>query len=150
MNRKLVLLISILLVCLISFVNCKDEAPVPSKHTLITQGSWKMTAHALDPAYDGITNWYTQYPPCEQDNLLKFKLNGTYIQDEGPTKCDPDDDQVFILSTWTFNVTGNLIHFGNGIEWNVDQLTSDRLIISYTSMMPDGYNHKSTKTYVGQ
>ena len=38
---------------------------------------------------------------CTKDDLVTFNANGTITDDEGPTKCDPDDPQTTTDGTWT-------------------------------------------------
>lgn len=44
--------------------------------------------------------------PCERDDLLRFKADGRVEDDEGPTKCDPNDPQTSDGGTWTLSADG--------------------------------------------
>jgi len=59
--------------------------------------NWKIvsaTAGGID-----ITN--QAFGPCDLDSYYRFSTNGTYLYDEGPTKCDTADPQTD-SGTWSW------------------------------------------------
>jgi hypothetical protein len=80
-----------------------------TKTQLLTSGGWKLTSDYYDPSvdYDGngtkeneVINFYS---PCDKDDVLTFKTNGTVVSDEGATKCDPTDPQIISTTNWRFS-----------------------------------------------
>lgn len=56
--------------------------------------NWKIVSFVLD----GV-NITSQIPACDLDDFTRFSTDGNYVNDEGPTKCDPADPQT-IPGTW--------------------------------------------------
>ncbi len=72
----------------------------------LTAGNWKVTGMTVSPGIEvmgiTITDIYEYFlEPCTKDDLIKFNLDGTVTDDEGATKCDPDDPQTSNDGTWT-------------------------------------------------
>lgn len=88
---------------------------------------------------------------CVKDDIYQFKTDGTYILDNGATKCYPDEPQIVDQGTWAFNVDETIINFDNGDEWNIEQLTSTTFVTYYTELWPDdGLYRKETITMTAQ
>ncbi len=89
----------------------KDEYnnPMPgkTKADILTSKIWKQTARTISPTVDindtMVTDLYALDYECDKDDLYKFKKDNTFTQDEGATKCDPSDPQVYAFGTWAFN-----------------------------------------------
>jgi len=108
-----------------------------SKMSLITRAAWKYEDAGLDANKDGQKD--TELPPgfvmpCEKDNLLTFKSDGTGILDEGPTKCDAGNPQTAAF-TWSLKNEETIINFSEtvfgGIKGDVmlKNITSTRMEI---------------------
>jgi len=41
--------------------------------------------------------------PCDEDDLIRFKADGSIENDEGPTKCDPEDPQTYPGGSWNLS-----------------------------------------------
>lgn len=72
----------------------------------LTSGTWRITAMNIDPPLDMgggiiIDDFFNFMDNCTKDDLVTFNTNGTITDDEGPTKCDPDDPQTTNDGTWT-------------------------------------------------
>jgi len=91
---------------LLFFGSCSKNETTPTKTTseLLTAGFWVVTAMTIDPGVNingtVITNFYAQLPDCTKDDLMRFESNGKITDDEGPTKCDPNDPQTTNDGTW--------------------------------------------------
>ena len=102
--KKIILLLTIGTTILFSS-SCKpvEEENTPSNPTpaskteLLTSKVWKVTAFTLDGQ-----NFFSQLDDCEKDDLTTFKTNGSFIEDEGATKCNVSDPQIITSSTWKF------------------------------------------------
>ena len=103
----------LLLLALVSTVfltSCSDDdEEVKSKTELLTASGWKLTEFTVNPAFDydndgtTETNLLPFVPACSQDDLTIYNADKTYAEDEGGSKCDTNDPQVFETGTWTFN-----------------------------------------------
>jgi hypothetical protein len=82
----------------------------PSKLELLTGKTWKPTEATIDPAIDmngdGTENTELvasgEIPACQMDDTEKYDTDGTYITDEGPTKCNESADQTK-TNKWEFS-----------------------------------------------
>jgi hypothetical protein len=91
--------------------SCKDDdddkAPSKTTKDYLTAGFWKTTAQVIDPGinFGGtvITDFFAQTPDCAKDDLVRFNTDGTITDDEGPTKCDPNDPQTMNNGTWVLS-----------------------------------------------
>ena len=97
-------ILSLSLLGLMFFAACKkNDPPAPPTNTDLIARNWKITAMTGTfpplPAVDILG----QVPACEKDNILKVQSNGTYTEDEGPTKCSPTDPQIASTGTWSFS-----------------------------------------------
>lgn len=139
MNR----LLSIAGLLLIFCISCKEDAPVPSKTELLTSKSWKWIAGTISPAYDifGIgvplgEDYFSRAPTCWQDDLWIFTTANKFIHDEGTSKCNISDPQIYTQGTWKFETGDSIIKISeNGsseFSWKVTELTSTSLKIVET------------------
>lgn len=92
------------------FTSCKDKKqvdPEPPKpktaQEMLTAKSWKMSASTSKFSFMGqnfTENIMDEMEVCEKDNLEKYNANGTFTNDEGATKCDANDPQIYESGTW--------------------------------------------------
>ena len=64
-----------------------------------------MTALSVDPGIDMgggvvVTDLYNYLEDCQKDDIMRFNSNGSITQDEGTTKCEPDDPQTTDMGSW--------------------------------------------------
>ena len=95
----------ILIACSKSYV--KDDTAA-----LLQTSDWHLTTLMVTPAQHGVTDLYATLPPCLKDNFLKFKANGIFNSDEGPTKCAPMFAQRD-TGTWSYNESSKLLNFSS-------------------------------------
>ena len=87
--------------------SCKkdDDSVSKTPAEYLTAGNWKITGMTINPGIDVggivITDIYTFVEDCTKDDLIKFNADGTMVEDEGATLCDPDDPQTTTDGTWT-------------------------------------------------
>jgi hypothetical protein len=84
----------------------KKSDETKSTTEYLTAGNWKVTGMTVDPGFEFsgiiITDIYKNLmEDCTKDDLIKFNIDGTVTDDEGATKCDPDDPQTTDDGTWT-------------------------------------------------
>ena len=112
------ILVSILLAT--SFFAISGCKKTKTKTELLTDGSWKVTAQSINPGVDlngdGTldTDLYAQFvEDCTKDNFSTFKSDGSFVDDEGATKCDPTDPQT-TNGTWAFQNSESKISITTG------------------------------------
>ncbi len=132
--RKLTLLfLAFSMAALIS--SCKkddDNTPAPTNNSggnnltkteMLTAKKWKITALTV-----GGQDFFTLFDDCDKDDTHEFKTDGTYINDEGATKCDPSDPQTISTSNWKFIDNETKIEF-DGEVGTIKELTSSKMVI---------------------
>ena len=139
-------------VVIILSVGCKKDDDDSNGGSAALIGTWGITGLTVTPpiVFGGvpITDIYLVLDPCEKDDTEAFNANGTYISDEGPTKCDPTDPQIIESGTWTLtsNNTVLTLYTSDTTVTNVITLTSSDLELSYTDDL-FGTMHTFTATF---
>ncbi len=116
------------------FTACQKDKSESARMDLITTGTWKLIALTSQPGNDidgdGIidTDVFAFYDVCEKDNFYVFKRNGEYEVNEGASKCDASDPQVY-TSHWQFSKNETEIIL-DGDTGKIEELTSSTLRIS--------------------
>lgn len=109
MKNYLLLLAVAASVSLASCGNDDDDVVAKSKTELLTSSGWKATSLTINPAFDfdgdGVkeTDLLAGEAACNTDDITVYKTDKTYTDEEGASKCDPSDPQVYGNGTWTFN-----------------------------------------------
>ncbi len=106
--------------------SCSEEPITPKTKTeLLTSSGWKLKEFTVNPGIDIggviITDFLTQFDPCDLDDVNIYKTGGQGIIDEGPTKCDPSDPQTTTF-TWVFNPDETKITEDNTDTYDIIQL----------------------------
>jgi hypothetical protein len=146
---NLLLIVSLFLATL----SCKKD-DAPTKKDLLTGKNWILTAETVSPAidYDGIlvTDLYAQMDDCDKDDINKFNANGTYTFEEGATKCDVNDPQIYDAGTWAFNSDQTILVLTSPSEGTknaeIIELTSSKCVISQKTTFDD-IEYTITDTY---
>jgi hypothetical protein len=132
-----------------------DDSTGGGKSGLLVGKNWKMVSFVLDPGINVngviVTDIFAQYDPCMKDGTTKFLANGTYADDEGALKCDPDDPQT-LTGTWVFNPAETVLTMtetgDSPISYDIVTLTATSLVVSTSSSdFGDGLNHKATISF---
>jgi hypothetical protein len=119
--------------------------------------NWKLTGSGIDPGIKDstgalFTDVYARMQGCARDGFISFNSDGTFFDNEGPTKCDDADPQS-IKGTWTLNANRSLLTmlWGNAtaaMEFTVGAMTPATLKLSDDKQSwPDGKVHKLTLTF---
>lgn len=125
-----------------AFASCSKDSSEnngPTKTELLTSSAWKYESGGADINKDGSIDLTLEtlgtIPPCILDNSATFNADGTGINDEGATKCDPSLPQTTSF-TWSFannetalNISGNGFAGISG-QFKITTLTSTRLTIA--------------------
>jgi hypothetical protein len=128
MKNLMLLTLAIVSVC--TFSSCKkEETKTKTKAEILTQKAWVMAKYEEKA---GTAPWVDDFPnfdACDKDDQYVFRANGTYEINEGATKCDPTDPQVFASGNWTLKNGDTILDF-DGEDFNLDQLVENSLVIS--------------------
>lgn len=129
--KKYILFVA-LFTCLMT--GCVKEE-VLSKTDLLTQKSWVFTAIRSQTNGGNWTDEFSSFTACEKDNTVTFTSSGSYIVDEGATKCRSTDPQVQESGTWRFTTNETKISIGSTSSevWSVLQLDANVLKIQVQS-----------------
>lgn len=116
------------LTALLGLQACKKET-AKSKTELLTQKTWLIQKFEEKA---GSANWTDDFPSwdaCSKDDQYIFRANNTYEFNEGATKCDPNDPQIFATGAWTFLENETKIRIGTD-DFRIEQLDNSSLILS--------------------
>ena len=88
-----------------------------------------------DPAYPNgagatITDLFNQLQGCAKDDLFTFSSNGNYTAEEGPSKCNQANNQVYINGTWTLSADEKTVSIVAGttrIEYTLVSISKNEL-----------------------
>lgn len=122
----------LLIVFLIALLSCKDDEPTLSKTDLLTSKSWKLE-------FIRLLDIESAPKDCAKDNIYIFNLDKTSIEDEGPSKCDPDNSQIK-KGIWDLTQNETILRLTSNINsstpFSVDEqileLTTTNLKVKYT------------------
>jgi hypothetical protein len=125
---KLAIKLSIFSFFLLFLFACKKE-DAKSKTDLLTQKTWMIqkleTKEGNNPWEDDFPTW----DACSKDDRYIFRANNTYEFNEGLTKCDPSDPQIFDSGSWSFTNNETKLLIGSD-EFTIVSLTETNLILS--------------------
>ena len=144
---KTVILISITL--LLNY--CKKSDEMLSKMKLLTQKKWFVIAskHSLNggPWVDD----YATMPKCITDDFISFNIDGSYIKDEGVTKCNVSLPQIIGTGTWIFttNETKILTSESPSTSDGADILQLDGNTLKISEQSISGNNVNKIETTYG-
>lgn len=154
----------IILITMVTMVfSACNESTSPSggggtKTEMLVGKNWKPVSIVMEPGINingvVVTDWYAQMDACEKDGTTKYLSNGSYTDDEGPSKCDPADPQT-VTGVWVWNPTETVLTQteagGSPISINVVSVSAATLVQSISSNeLGDGLNHKMTATFSAQ
>lgn len=132
---KLVRTWILMTVIVLGLAQCKitgsdDPAPDPniSKTELLAGKSskaWVLTSSKIDG--DEVIN---QALPCSRDDNMVYRTAKTYEWNEGGSKCNAKDPQVYDTGTWEFNTGETEIIINKELRYTIVKLTANTLQIS--------------------
>lgn len=126
---------------------CKkaSEPTPPTRTEMLTSSPWKWVAGTVTPAYDIFGDgkpingdYFTKAPKCWQDDIYTFTSANKFTHDEGATKCDPADPQIYSQGTWAFETNEGVIRIKTSSNssddsiWQINELTSTSLKVVET------------------
>lgn len=110
--------------------NGDDPTPNPniSKTELLAGTSskaWVLTSSKIDG--DEVID---QSFPCTRDDNMVYRTTKTYEWNEGGSKCNAKDPQVYETGTWEFNTGETEIILSKELHYKIVKLTANTLQIS--------------------
>jgi len=99
--RKFLLPVALMLIFIAS---CDKDDTKTTKDYLISKSCWylsKAETQNPDQTWSDVTNLI--YKPCDFDNCMNLKADGTFTVDEGATKCSPAAPQTNNQGTWSLS-----------------------------------------------
>lgn len=112
------------------------EAPAPTRSEMLTGRNWSITAYSVEPAVDADGNGTQEnnlmpyLPACVTDDFTDLNANQSYTAEEGDSKCEPNDPEVFETGDWSFNSAETLVVFSPdgqaSYELSIESLSSGR------------------------
>ncbi|HSK12861.1 MAG TPA: lipocalin family protein [Phnomibacter sp.] len=112
-----------------SFSCNKENDTVKSKTELLTQKAWMIEKYEEKV---GSNAWVDEFPgtdACTKDDQYIFRANNTYEFNEGATKCDAADPQVFGSGNWSFKENETVLSLDSE-DFKLDRLDGTNLVIS--------------------
>jgi hypothetical protein len=142
--KKIVLTFASVVALSLSLMSCsKKDDPKPSNttttpttstdtKTLLTTGSWIEVKSTIKKKNSDVDSVSTTPEPCDADDLITYKSDGTYVSDAGATKCDPTDPQTesggYTLSADGKTITDNEFP----IPQTILEISSTKLVIKFS------------------
>ena len=97
---KLVTQLSFVFLLFCIFSCKKDSTNSLTPVQLLTQQSWTLTGERWNPSNAGWSDLYQGIPSCRKDNIITYYSDLSLINNEGATKCNSSDPQIFKTATW--------------------------------------------------
>jgi hypothetical protein len=121
--------LSIALVLVLVLNACQKEN-AKTKTELLTQKPWIIKKLELKEGSAPWEDLYFLLEPCSQDDRFIFYTNNTFEVNEGPTKCDPSDPQVFKTGDWYFTNNDTKLKLDVDEEYLIETLNENELVLS--------------------
>lgn len=153
MKKQITSYLFFAVICFI--ISCKkDSEPIPQTRTeMLTSSPWKWTGGTITPAFDVFGDgkpisgdYFSKAPKCWQDDIYIFTSANKFMHDEGGSKCDISDPQIYSEGTWAFETAENVIRIKTSTNVNDDSLWGINEITA-TSLKVLEYYTENGKTY---
>ena len=132
----------LVLMMIVLMISCKKDDP--SKTELLTGKNWITTGMTIDPPIDlfgiQISDIYSLMDECSKDNYYRFETDGTWVVDDGATKCDSADVQT-ITGIWFFSSDETEITCiveGDTVTQTIDQISDSKIVTKISEMEDNG------------
>ncbi|MBX2925685.1 MAG: lipocalin family protein [Chitinophagaceae bacterium] len=129
-----------------------DPKPANAERKALLTGTWKLTAMTYSPPYDydqngtPETDAYAVMEPCQKDDLLTLRANGTWESDPG-IPCDWEDPDDF-SGQWKLSDDGKT--FTEGDEEGTILQLDEHIFKFQVSVSDDGVTYTVTITWTRQ
>ncbi len=110
--KKFVVFIAAL--TLMSIFACKKDDDL-TRTDLLCSGPWRLNESTFNPPFphEGgsiVDRYLLALPSCAKDDIWIFNKSGTYKIDEGTSKCDNSDYELYQVGIWGFDDTEEYLY----------------------------------------
>jgi hypothetical protein len=107
-----------------------DDEPQPISAELLA-GNTSKTWYLTDQEAAGFADFEDQ-PTCIQDDRWVFYSIGTMQQNEGASKCDPSDPQIYVNGNWELFPESKTLKLtrSNIVNFTVSKLTENVMVLT--------------------
>ncbi len=112
--------------------SCKKDDKQVTPQNLISAKPWIVTGATVDG-----TDAYGSLASCVRDDVFRYNADGSYTLEEGDSKCDASDPQIFARGNWTYDESTQVLVMtqtsGAGFSGTVKvtELTASKLTMEY-------------------
>ena len=135
--------IFLVLIIMTTLFSCKKDEGTTTNPTTktktqyLTQKSWRDSIVLSRP--DTNQAWTTvNFMPCRLDDITNFKTDFSWSYENGATKCNTTDPQIWETGTWSFttnethlNYNRNLGAASHTLDWKIEQLDDNIFVYTY-------------------
>jgi Lipocalin-like domain len=132
-KRGLVIVLSGLLGVVLLCACGKDGIAGPDQTKLLAGDTAKVWR--LDRLLENGVDTTALLLPCDRDDYLTFRADGTYALTEGPTRCNPTDTFLVEAGSWALAENTLLLtptRVGVSVAQQIDTLNATRLVVRYS------------------
>ncbi len=148
-------MVPLLLLCMSTGCSkSSSSSSAGSKTDLLTTQDWVLTVMQHKAVSASVwTDDFASLSSCVKDNRVVFRPNNTYESNEGATKCNVSDPQIWETGSWslTQNETVLVIQATGGTQiYNaaIETLTTGSLGLSFTKVdVGSGITYQYKETY---
>lgn len=125
---------AILFMTLAAFTHKEKHNRGTLVNPMLTSHQWTLT-QLLQIKNDSVNDLTLLLLPCEKDNYLMFNNDGSYLIQEGQTKCNNDDNTVKGKGTWQYQAEDSTIEEryegGSKIYKKITTISNDAMVLEY-------------------
>lgn len=133
MNKKLHIFLPVV-ISIFMISSCKKEENKSRSQLLQDNTCWNATKFEAKNPESGLFEDYTDLllgDACYKDNCYTFGANGIYTENEGPTKCNPTDENILADGTWNLSADESSISItekGETRTGKIEILTANKFV----------------------
>ncbi|MDJ1469837.1 lipocalin family protein [Cytophagaceae bacterium DM2B3-1] len=131
MKKITLLAYSLIVAVILSLPACKGSGDEPKDYNaMISKSPWKIISATLDGKDE-----FSDLNECYKDDLFRYQSGGSYSLEEGTTKCNTNDPQIFSEGTWSYDPDTKLLTMnqtsGSGQDGTflVKELSSTKMVL---------------------
>ncbi len=120
---------------LFSITSCNKtsaEPEIESKTRLISKSGWQLEKDEVQNDSGPITDLMIGRPACRKDDVTVFNTDNSMEVNEGATKCDALNPQIYSVSSWNFSDSETKLQIGGGYTYNIEKIDNNSLILFYS------------------
>jgi hypothetical protein len=142
--------------------NNKTEEQILDSKSQLTEGKWQIVSSTYQKFTNGvggvIEDEYSLLSTCQKDNYIVYKLDESFLEDEGATKCSDTAKQQKVLGTWQLKDGDKILrvlkqNYFSGVsfidttDWTINELTKTTLKLTYSHNGGTTYRFETIEKY---